>query len=231
MVKPRQHLEEILIQDESDSSDITLAKMDKELFVVDRLYFAGNISSILFAPLIDKAIGDYDLDIYSNDIYLYAFDNVVKIPNCIYIAISKSNAYKIISGKSIFQILSSITFRYYYDDDNIVFVYRVPDKYIEDYRKITMSDYTNVSKYYKALCSPTGMAFAILNNNSLLKEQWQKAEELLGEVIEVNYRNELRHEKIVRPVKIVNEQRNFPMFLFTNETYQSCALDKLDRLQ
>ena len=227
MVKPRLHLGDILIKDEGENNDITLATIDEELFVGDRLYYAGKISSTLFAPLVDTVLGPYELDIYANDIYLYAFDSVLQIPDCIYMAISKSNAYKMIEGQTIYSILNAVSFRYYYDDDNIIFVFKVPEKYVEDYRKILVSDYSAVSQWYKKLCSPTGMAYAILSNNSLLKDQWQRAEALLGEVIEK--RNDL--DKVVKPVKIVTGTRNFPMFLFQNETYQSCVSDKSSLLQ
>lgn len=224
----RQKLKDIIINETSgeDYPDIVLKKMSDELFVVDHFYYAGNISSILFAPLLDLALEKFDLDIYSNDIYLYAFDNVLNIPDCIYLAISRNNAYRQVDGTTLFNILKQVCMRYYYDEENIVFVYKVPDKYVSDYRKIIISSYTEVSPGYKKLCSPTGLAYAILTNNSLVKEQWQKVEEFLGEVVE---RNELTFEKSKHPVRIVTDTRNFPIFTFERETYLSCALDKSGR--
>lgn len=207
----RQRLSEKLTPD-----DVTLKAVIKDCVAVDLLYYAGNISSVLLAPIVYTKLKENNssFDIYEHNIFLFHMDDVLKLEDRIYVAVSLRDASVVPKavGKTIFQIFLSISERYYYDNENIIFVIKVSDKYKDDYKRIIDSRYSAVSSYFKDLCGRDELAAAVFNNNSTVYKQWVTYENLIGYVKRNKYSE-------AAPVKLVDKDRNFPEFSKEQETY------------
>jgi asparagine N-glycosylation enzyme membrane subunit Stt3 len=210
------------LKDIITDEDQTLKRIEKDCKVVSLFYYGGNISSIMFAPIVYKALDNIkcSFDLYENNVYIYAKEKVVGLPNTLALVVDTAEAGKIIKavGKTIYSILNQICEQYYYDKENIVFLYRVPEKYTRDYELITQSNYTGLSKAYVALTEAGDLVRAIVNNSSFVYNQWKTYETMIGLV---------KDERKVdaEPVSIVTKSRNFPEFNLKLETYNARTKD------
>ena len=216
----RQRIDDI-ISLESEATNQTLKQIKKECLAVNLTIYAGNLSSILLAPIVYKKLADNNktFDIYEYDIFIYAADSYRKDPETIYVVTDLINASKEAINKvykrslgTVFDILNSISSSYYYDNQNIVFSVRVPVKFIDDYNRILNSEYSKVSSIYKDLTQKDDLAYAIFTNSSTIRDHWKKYENLIG-LVKTDKHSESK------PLKLVDSTRNFPMFNLEKETY------------
>lgn len=195
----RQYIKELLMPD-----DATLKKIADECKIVDILIYAGNISSLLFIPLI-KRILPTGIEFYDQNMFIYAMDSVVRERYCLYLIVPFETARVKVGTETLFLHLLQSMDSYYYDNDNIVMVYRIPDKHRVDYDAILSSNYTKVSKEYVKLCDKDGIAYAVFNNSKVILSQWQH----FSKLIQLKEGND-----------IISEDRCFPEFnLIEKETY------------
>jgi len=184
--------------------DDTLKDVIEQCSIADILHYAGNISSVMFIPFLSKFFDKIKIEFYNTNIYLYAMDSVIEKRYKIYIVVPfNQSKKKTATGNSLFSDLFELCRNYYYDNNNIIFIYNIPDKHHVDYDVITSSRYNEVTPEYKKLCQKDGIAYAVVTNNNTLKHQWKKLEKLLS----------------VEPNTIVSDTRFFPEFLMEKETY------------
>lgn len=199
------------IQDIIKPEDETLNEVMEKCKVVDVLMYAGNISSILLLPLVVHLFKEIreDFRIYTEEVFLYAFDDVLELDNCVYIVMPLSTARKKFFKGTVFSILSRSVERYYYDADNVIFCYQVPDKYQNAYQCIINGDYGNVGLHYLLLSEKGGVVRSICLNHETLRDQWKTLEELLQ-----------------TDGPIISEDSAFPKFYKENETYYARTKNK-----
>ncbi len=157
------------------------------------------------------AMADYDMTLYtyidssirckteSNEIYVvlpyYQFNFVA----------NQNDKYKTVLNDAIKCV----------DGTNLILAFQVPDKYLNDYKLILESRYSEVSKEFQTTGTDSSVANQVIQKSAGLKLQWERAAKILKCPLEI----------MLAPDQL------YPPFLQERETYWSeSSIEKLDQL-
>lgn len=205
------------LADKLTPEDEILKIVNSELYIVEKYFYLGNLSSLFMFPLVKHIFNKFAIQykIYENNIWLYCEDNILQLKDHIFIVVSSETINQSNGICKLFNVLQDNSERWYFDGLN--FIFAVKPILIDDYRKIIESNYSDLSPSYLKLCDDGGLIKAIITKNEKVKEEWVKFQTMI-------------YPKGVpsNVPEMVTEDRYWPNFITQKETYYA-GKDKKER--